>query len=527
MIYLLAFSGLTISCEEETVTDEEVVDEELPLLNITLPEEETKVWLTTSLKAEASDNQGITKVEFYLDEKMLGEDTEAPYALDFDTRPYKDGTYVLKVRAFDEAGNQQEATRTVEILNKLIQVNVGENHLDSDWAPEEGWVVIADTDGNTIAYEPLTNNQSVVINRPEGVEGDKISVVIIKNIFFGEGNKALIVDQYDNVSPLTWNMPGRDVEQEQIGTATVSYIVPAGYEKHLESFWTGKSKFTGGFSQYRGNSENDEWETSDIEIQQEPAGMFVMIHDVDGNELPYFAFLDSIKVNDYYTLRKEDFQEMELWQTIAIPESEFSRISVYGKSKNGIRYNIYYDSNFIAGGGLSAYIHQPTFTDFSFSLDFDSDNKGYKVFSKEKPLAQYQFPEQDIEVTKVALDRFSAIVDSEDPVTYSRVEYGNWYDVNGYQHIAVWSIYTDSEDTLNVKQIALPEEIKSKYPELEEHQPKYSLTELKTYEDISSLQDYLEKFSGPNEEDVEYEQMMFFSSYSNGRVAWEDYKEKQ
>nr|WKN39772.1 Ig-like domain-containing protein [Tunicatimonas sp. TK19036] len=515
--YTLILTVLLLSCEEDKlIGNNEVLDEELPTLSITSPAESDRVWLTTQLEAEATDNQGVARVIFYLNDEMLGEDTEAPYTLDLDTREYEDGMYELKVKAYDEAENEQETVQTIEILNKLVQVNVGENHLDNDWAPEEGWVVVTDIDGNTIDYEPLISGQSVTINRPEGVETEKINVVIIENVFFGEGNKVLIIDQYDNISPLTLNLPSRNVDKQIIGTAQVSYAIPADYESHLESFWDGSN--TGDSFRYFRNRENITRRELNLEIIQEPAGLFVSIEDIDIGEAPQFVFLDDIKVNDNYTLDSEEFQKMELWQTITLPEGAYPRLSIYGNSKkSGNRYNIYsnipsYDED------VFAYIHESAFTDFSFNLSFEKNNKRYSLFSGEKPQSHYSFPNQELKITEKAPNQFSAIVSSEKLITYSMVQYGNMYDVNDHQHILVWNIYTDLEDTLNVKQIILPAEIKNKYPELEEHQPEYAFTELATYEKMSSLQSYLNWFNNLEKENAEYEKTMFFSGYSNGRT---------
>ena len=81
--YALALSCLLASCKDE------MKDEEMPTVSITAPQADTKVWLETTLAAEVMDNQGVSKVEFYLDGELLGEDTEAPYELMLDTKQYK------------------------------------------------------------------------------------------------------------------------------------------------------------------------------------------------------------------------------------------------------------------------------------------------------------------------------------------------------------------------------------------------------------------------------------------------------
>jgi len=58
-----------------------------------------------TVNASASDNRGVTKVEFYAGALLLGTDTTAPYSLSWDTRTFANGSYVLTSKAYDSAGN--------------------------------------------------------------------------------------------------------------------------------------------------------------------------------------------------------------------------------------------------------------------------------------------------------------------------------------------------------------------------------------------------------------------------------------
>jgi glucose/arabinose dehydrogenase len=61
---------------------------------------------TIALSANASDNVGVTSVEFQIDGVPIGAaDTSAPYATTLDTSAYPSGQHVLRVRASDAAGN--------------------------------------------------------------------------------------------------------------------------------------------------------------------------------------------------------------------------------------------------------------------------------------------------------------------------------------------------------------------------------------------------------------------------------------
>ena len=58
-----------------------------------------------TLTATASDNIGVTRVEFYCDGTLIGTDASAPYGTPFDTTTVANGSHTLTARAFDAANN--------------------------------------------------------------------------------------------------------------------------------------------------------------------------------------------------------------------------------------------------------------------------------------------------------------------------------------------------------------------------------------------------------------------------------------
>jgi hypothetical protein len=73
---------------------------------------------TVSLQAEASDDTGVTRVEFYVNGALQGTDTTAPYAVNWNTASIADGSYSLYAKAFDAAAKSgTSATITVKVDN--------------------------------------------------------------------------------------------------------------------------------------------------------------------------------------------------------------------------------------------------------------------------------------------------------------------------------------------------------------------------------------------------------------------------
>ena len=58
-----------------------------------------------ALKATATDNVGVTKVEFYVDGTLAGSSTTAPYTLAYDSKLLSKGSHSLVTKAYDAANN--------------------------------------------------------------------------------------------------------------------------------------------------------------------------------------------------------------------------------------------------------------------------------------------------------------------------------------------------------------------------------------------------------------------------------------
>ena len=65
---------------------------------------------TITLSATASDNVGVTKVEFYIDGALVGTDTTSPYSITYNSALLTNGSHGLVAKAYDAAGNVGSST---------------------------------------------------------------------------------------------------------------------------------------------------------------------------------------------------------------------------------------------------------------------------------------------------------------------------------------------------------------------------------------------------------------------------------
>ncbi|GGJ18650.1 hypothetical protein GCM10008938_00940 [Deinococcus roseus] len=99
---------------------------------------------TVKVTATATDNVGVTKVEFYRGTTLIGTDTTAPFEA---TQSYssssENGSYTYTAKAFDAAGNNKTSAGSVLTVNIPVQPSTG-----TEYAPyfyTWGW-------GNTTDY---------------------------------------------------------------------------------------------------------------------------------------------------------------------------------------------------------------------------------------------------------------------------------------------------------------------------------------------------------------------------------------
>jgi Bacterial Ig domain/Divergent InlB B-repeat domain len=110
---------------DKTVTAN-YADAQDPVAELTSPAAGSAKRGSVTIAANASDNWGVTKVDFTVDGIPIGSDTGAPYEISFDSTTKADGTHTVGARATDFAGRISAAsTRSITIDNTAPEITVG------------------------------------------------------------------------------------------------------------------------------------------------------------------------------------------------------------------------------------------------------------------------------------------------------------------------------------------------------------------------------------------------------------------
>jgi chitodextrinase len=97
-----------------TVTSPPTQDTTPPTVSITAPANGAKVSGNITISATASDNIGVTKVEFYIDGTLRATDTSSPYSTRWNVnKSVPVGAHTIQAKAYDAAGNTATASINV------------------------------------------------------------------------------------------------------------------------------------------------------------------------------------------------------------------------------------------------------------------------------------------------------------------------------------------------------------------------------------------------------------------------------
>lgn len=132
-----------------------------PTVSITSPLSGATVSGLVTISATATDDVGVTQVNFYVDAVLLGSDLVAPYSWNWDSTTVLDGTRTLTARAIDTIG--QTGSNAVSVLvdnvNDLPVANAGPDQTVVD-ANGDGVELVTlngstsyDPDGTLVSYE--------------------------------------------------------------------------------------------------------------------------------------------------------------------------------------------------------------------------------------------------------------------------------------------------------------------------------------------------------------------------------------
>ena len=134
-------------CEETTEEDTTP-----PTVSISSHSSGQTVYEIITITVTTQDNEGISKVEFFIDNSLVKTDTESPYEYEWNTTQYEDGSeHIVKVISYDNSENFTESQPILLIVDSRVylwgelysientnNLDLGYNQLTGPIPPEIG-----------------------------------------------------------------------------------------------------------------------------------------------------------------------------------------------------------------------------------------------------------------------------------------------------------------------------------------------------------------------------------------------------
>ncbi|MFD2562552.1 Ig-like domain-containing protein [Aquimarina rubra] len=160
-------SILIISCstDNNTTTDESSIDIINPTVLITNPVNESIQASNFDIIVEAEDNNSIEKVDLFVNNVVVGFDSDSPYEFSIDITSYTSGSYSIKAIAYDVSGNMSENEISVIISKPSIDKPLGLTASKGDYGNkiELNWVTVPNANNYQILRLEESSNEYLII----------------------------------------------------------------------------------------------------------------------------------------------------------------------------------------------------------------------------------------------------------------------------------------------------------------------------------------------------------------------------
>lgn len=216
-------------------------DVDAPTVDITTPAGGTSVSNTVNITAAATDNVGVSKVEFFVNGTLKSTDTAAPYAYSWDSKTVANGTVSLMAKSYDVAGNSNSDTVQVQVANGDTQApstpaNVSAtanayNKVTVSWS--------ASTDNTAVTGYRVTRNGATLAQVTSGVQ--YVDNTVLPNTTYNYQISAY--DAAGNNSALSAAVQTKTPTQPdtQAPTAPTTFTVNAVSPTQINLSWSGST----------------------------------------------------------------------------------------------------------------------------------------------------------------------------------------------------------------------------------------------------------------------------------------------
>ena len=126
-----------------------------PTVSISSPISGQVVSEFVTITVTTQDNEGISRVEFFINDSLVFIDSDSSYQYDWNTTTYEDGSYVITVRSYDTSGNTTDSDPITLTVDNSGSYPQSVNIIIIILSDEDSFTIIwnQSTDGDFSSYE--------------------------------------------------------------------------------------------------------------------------------------------------------------------------------------------------------------------------------------------------------------------------------------------------------------------------------------------------------------------------------------
>lgn len=207
------------SCGDDDVAD--TISPEVSFANLT---DQSEVFNTVSVTVNAADNDGVEKVEVYIDGMLTSTLTQSPYEYSWDSNKVTDGAHTIKAVVTDKAGNKTEKVISVNVSNILVSLNMASDQLlANENTTEHGYIFLSDESGKVIAYTECENGKNYQLKN-SSFTGSSFYLTELVVRTFADGDSWYTLDTYSQLERgENWVLVKNNKSEVYAGSATLNF----------------------------------------------------------------------------------------------------------------------------------------------------------------------------------------------------------------------------------------------------------------------------------------------------------------
>ncbi|WP_223629544.1 Ig-like domain-containing protein [Thermomonas beijingensis] len=193
---------------------------------------------TITLSATASDNVGVSKVEFYVDGVLVGTDTAAAYSMTLDSTTLANGSHSLTAKAFGAAGNSATSTAVGFSISNTTADTTAPTVSASE-AGTSGTITLSATASDNVGVSKVEFYVDGALN---GTDTTSPYSITLNSTTLGNGSHTMTAKAYDAASNIgTSSAVAFSIDNT---APAVERIVNGGFESGSSSWTTSSGVIT-------------------------------------------------------------------------------------------------------------------------------------------------------------------------------------------------------------------------------------------------------------------------------------------